>query len=125
MKLALVCASYLALFSPLIHGLPLGEGSTSSSGFFMQVTGKSDHRSHFFWHSICKMLMYNYFYLYTIDFHLDPHYQSGSDTSALCHRKESLGDAGKFGALNSKCDSPPILVGSSSIHIYPFHFFSL
>ncbi|CAO3593123.1 unnamed protein product [Absidia cylindrospora] len=34
----------------------------------------------------------------------------GSDTSAFCHRKESLGDAGKFGALNSKCDSPPILV---------------
>ncbi|ORZ15254.1 Metallo-dependent phosphatase-like protein [Absidia repens] len=82
MKLALICASCLTLFFPIIHSFPLAGESTSSTGFFMQVT----------------------------DFHLDSHYMSGSDASAFCHRKESLGEAGKFGALNSKCDSPPILV---------------
>ncbi|KAI8089280.1 Metallo-dependent phosphatase-like protein, partial [Halteromyces radiatus] len=47
---------------------------------------------------------------YFLDFHMDPHFIAGSDTSAFCHRKESLGDVGPFGALSSSCDSPPALV---------------
>ncbi|ORX59607.1 hypothetical protein DM01DRAFT_1189175 [Hesseltinella vesiculosa] len=41
---------------------------------------------------------------------MDPHYLEGSDVAQACHRKGNNSDAGKFGALNTNCDTPVALV---------------
>ncbi|KAI8075071.1 Metallo-dependent phosphatase-like protein [Gongronella butleri] len=44
------------------------------------------------------------------DLHMDKHYMEGADSSTSCHRPGPNADAGKFGALNTNCDSPPALI---------------
>ncbi|KAI8090038.1 Metallo-dependent phosphatase-like protein [Halteromyces radiatus] len=55
-------------------------------------------------------------FLHITDIHLDPNYLVGSDPKKLCHRKSKKAHkntAGKFGALNTECDSPLSLVNAS------------
>ncbi|KAG0192294.1 Endopolyphosphatase [Apophysomyces sp. BC1034] len=55
-------------------------------------------------------------FLHITDIHLDPNYLDGSDPDQMCHRKnkkDSHNVAGKYGALESQCDSPIPLVDAS------------
>lgn len=47
-------------------------------------------------------------FLHITDFHIDHHYQKGSDIDKVCHGGE--GKASKYGDAILGCDSPPILV---------------
>ncbi|KAG8202220.1 Ppn1, partial [Candida africana] len=47
-------------------------------------------------------------FLHITDFHIDYHYQKGSDIDKVCHGGE--GKASKYGDAILGCDSPPILV---------------
>ena len=47
-------------------------------------------------------------FLHITDFHIDYHYQKGSDIEKVCHFGE--GKASKYGDAILGCDSPPILV---------------
>jgi hypothetical protein len=58
--------------------------------------------------TICQ----SYVLIFFVDIHIDPNYVEGADTKNYCHKskKRSSGTAGKYGALNTDCDTPAALV---------------
>lgn len=52
--------------------------------------------------------------MFISDIHIDEMYMQGSDPATMCHRANAADAtknvAGKYGALNSICDTPQVLL---------------